>query len=138
MVPHSREEDMASKSDIEAYLVRACVEFEEVEDGTWVITGQGPLSVVVRVDEPIVAYSMNVMRLPEHGTEGLMRTLLELNAEDMLHASFGLEGDIVVLGGAQQLENLDYNEFQAMLDDLYMAATNHLPSLKGLTATVTE
>jgi hypothetical protein len=48
----------------------------------------------------------------------------------MLHAAYGLEDDMVVLGGAQQLENLDFNEFQAMLDDIYLAVTRHYEVIK--------
>ncbi len=131
---------MASKADIEAYLIRAGVEYEEIEDGTWVISGQEAHSadVVVRVEEPIIVFRMNVMKLPDERGEGFLRKLLELNAGEMLHASFGLAGDVVVLGGAQQLENLDYNEFQAMLDDLYMGVTNHFKTLKELKAAASE
>ena len=125
---------MASKADIEAYLIRAGVEYEEIEDGTWVLSGQEAHSadVVVRVEEPIIVFRMNIMKLPEQNIVPFLRRMLELNAMEMLHASFGIEGDVVVLSGAQQLENLDYNEFQAMLDDMYMAVTNQFPSLKDL------
>jgi hypothetical protein len=125
---------MASKADIEAYLIRTGVVYEEIEDGMWVIGGQEAHSadVVVRVDEPIVVFRMNVMKVPNQKAEEFLRKLLELNATQMLHAFFGLEDDVVVLGGAQQLENLDFNEFQAMLDDLYMAVGNHFKSLKEL------
>ena len=131
---------MASKADIESYLIKAGVEYEEIEDGTWVISGREAHSadVVLRVEEPIIVFRLNVMKLPTQQAESTLRKLLELNAREMLHAAFGLEGDVVVLGGAQQLENLDYNEFQAMLDDVYMAVTNHFHALKELKEAVGE
>ena len=123
---------MATREDVEAYLIRAGVEYDEVEEGTWVVRGQETHSVdvVVRVEDPIVVYRVKVMSLPEQGQERFLRQLLELNAREMLHASFGLEDSVVVVGGAQQLESLDYNEFQAMLDDLSLAVTEHFSTLK--------
>ena len=123
---------MATREDIESYLIRSGVEYEEVETGTWVIRGEVEhvADMVLRADDPIVVYRMKVMELPKVPLEPFMRKLLVLNASDMLHAAFGLEGDLVVVGGAQQLENLDYNEFQAMLDDIYLAITSHFPSIK--------
>ena len=123
---------MATKQDIEAYLIRASVEYEEIEDGTWVIRGESAHSadMVIRLEDPIVVFRMKVMKVPDNGVEVFLRTLLTLNAREMLHAAFGLEDDMVVIGGAQQLENLDYNEFQAMLDDIYLAVTNHYESIK--------
>jgi len=59
----------------------------------------------------------------------LFRGLLELNAE-LLHSSYSLQGDKVVLSGAQQLENLDFNEFQAMIDDMCMALDKHRDRLE--------
>ena len=123
---------MATQADIESYLMRAGLDYEEVEEGTLVIRGEAEhtADVVMRVDDPIVVYRMKVMALPEEGLEDFLRKLLMINARDMLHASSGLEDDTVVLGGAQQLENLDYNEVQAMLDDIYLAISNQFDTLK--------
>ncbi len=122
---------MATKADIESYLIRSELNSEEIEDGTWVIRGQEEhvADVVLRVDDPIVVYRMRVMDLPENNLVDFLRKLLVLNAREMLHASFGLEGDTVVLGGAHQLENLDFNEFQAMFDDMYVAINRHFASI---------
>ena len=58
----------------------------------------------------------------------LYRLLLTLNSE-LLHASYSLQSDRVVLSGAQQVENLDFNEFQAMIDDMCMALDRHWDQL---------
>lgn len=128
---------MATKADIESYMIRAGVEYEEIEDGTWVIRGQDAhaADVVLRAEDPIVVYRMKVIELPGEGVEPFLRKLLTLNSSEMLHAAFGLEDDMVVLGGAHQLENLDYNEFQAMLDDMYMAITRHFEAIRDAAAT---
>lgn len=123
---------MATKADVEAYMIRASVEYEEVEEGTWVIRGEEAhnADMVIRFEEPIVVFRMKVMTVPEDGIEGFLRNLLLLNAREMLHAAYGLEDNMVVVGGAQQLENLDYNEFQAMLDDIYLAVSKHYEGIK--------
>jgi hypothetical protein len=64
----------------------------------------------------------------------LFRRLLELNSE-LLHSSYSLQGDQVVLSGAQQLENLDFNEFQAMVDDMCMALDNHYDKIAPMVTT---
>ena len=43
----------------------------------------------------------------------------------MVHGAFGLEGDTVVVVHALELENLDLNEFQAVVDDMSMAVGKH-------------
>lgn len=123
---------MATKEDIESYLIRTGVEYEEIEEGMWVVRGEEShvADVVIRAEEPIVVFRMKVMELPKGEMESFLRHLLTLNAAEMLHAAFGLENEWVVVGGAQQLENLDYNEFQAMLDDIYMAITTHFGAIK--------
>ena len=60
--------------------------------------------------------------------EGLFQRLLELNSE-LMHSSYGLSEGRVVLSGAQELQNLDLNEFQAVLDDMTMALDTHLATL---------
>ena len=87
---------MATQADIESYLMRAGLDYEEVEEGTLVIRGEAEhtADVVMRVDDPIVVYRMKVTALPEKGIEDFLRKLLTINAREMLHASFGLEDDI--------------------------------------------
>jgi urea transporter len=59
----------------------------------------------------------------------LFRHLLELNAKDLVHGSYGVDGDDVVLSDALELENLDFNEFQASFDSLTVALASHLSTL---------
>ena len=54
----------------------------------------------------------------------MFQTLLRLNSQ-LMHSAYALEGDNVVLSGAQELENLDRNELQAVLDDMAIALDNH-------------
>ena len=55
--------------------------------------------------------------------------LLEYNATDLMHVSYGIEGETVVLSAALALENLDLNELEATLSDVDLALARHVPVL---------
>ncbi len=87
--------------------------------------------VVVDYEPPVVVIRVNIMDLPsgDKKRSELMKRLLELNATDLIHGSYGLEGSNVVLTDALQLENIDFNEFQASIDSITLALGQHLPAL---------
>jgi hypothetical protein len=120
---------MKSAEDIESYLLQMGVTYEAAKPGIWVlqIGGQGRLAVSIA--GPVVAFRLKVMDLPAQGREELYRALLELNTTEMVHGAFGLEGEAVVVVHALELENLDFNEFQAVIDDMTMVASKHYPFL---------
>jgi hypothetical protein len=62
----------------------------------------------------------------------VFRKLLELNATELLHASYAVDGDFIVLGSALELDNLDLNELEAVLADLDMAVSEHVVALHDL------
>ena len=49
-----------------------------------------------------------------------------------MHGSYGLEGDHVVLTDALELENLDFNEFEASFDSITLALASHLGALAAV------
>ena len=59
----------------------------------------------------------------------LFRQLLEYNARELVHGSYGLEGDHVVLTDTLELENLDFSEFEASFDSITLALASHLATL---------
>ncbi len=124
---------MKSAEDIESYLMRMGVGYETIKPGIWLVKSDGS-SLVVSIAGPVVAFRLKVMELPRAGREELYRTLLSLNTTEMVHGAFGLEGDTVVLVDALELENLDLNEFQAVVDDMSMAVSKHYPSLSRYAA----
>ena len=71
------------------------------------------------------------MPLPVDGTElaSLSRRLLELNAQDLLHGSYGIDGDNIVLTEALQLAHLNYEEFLASYESMTLALTSHMREL---------
>ena len=125
---------MKTKADIEAYLLQTGSQFQEVDEGMWVIRGSGDVQLIVlKLAPPVLVCRVHVMNVPDKDREECFRTLLELNA-DIMHGAYALEGDKVVILDALQLENLDFNEFQATVDDMGMAVTKHYPRLSQLVA----
>ena len=119
---------MKSAEDIESYLMRMGVPAETIKPGIWLVKIDGS-ALVVSIAGPVVAFRLKVMELPRTGREELYRTLLSLNTTEMVHGAFGLEGDTDVMVHALALENLDLNEFQAVVDDMSMAVAKHHPNL---------
>jgi hypothetical protein len=119
---------MKSAEDVESYLLRMGVAHETINPGIWVVKTDGP-PLAVSIAGPVVAFRLKVMDLPKVGREELYRALLSLNTTEMVHGAFGLEGEAVVIVHALELENLDLNEFQAVIDDMSMAVAKHQPNL---------
>jgi len=125
---------MKGRDDIESYLLRMDLPYEEIGQDTWMInTGQKDRNLVVRLAAPVAVFRTKVMDVPGADREALFRLLLELNTADLLHAAYGIEGNTIVLSDALELENLDFNEFQATVEDMTMAAANHTAKLAKFT-----
>lgn len=119
---------MKSAEDVESYLLRMGVPHETVNTGMWLVKTDGP-PLVISLAGPVVAFRLKVMDAPKTGREELYRTLLSLNTTELVHGAYGLEGDTVVIVHALEMENLDLNEFQAVIDDMSMAVAKHQPQL---------
>jgi hypothetical protein len=59
----------------------------------------------------------------------LNRRLLELNASDLLHGSYGIDQNNVVLTEALELAHLDFEEFLASYESMTLSLTSHLREL---------
>ena len=124
---------MVTKEDIEGWLNRLAQEgptFSEVEPGLWVVKPEGELdfSVVVHFSPPVVLLRVKVMTLPSNADAAatLNRRLLELNATDLVHGSYGIESNSIVMTEALELSHLDYEEFQAAYESITVALASHL------------
>jgi Zn-dependent protease with chaperone function len=71
-------------------------------------------------------------RTDDASSASFMRRLLELNASGLLHAAFAIESGLIVLTAALELQNMDTNELEAVLSDLDMALSEHVPDLVAL------
>jgi hypothetical protein len=127
---------MITREDFDSYLLRLGVEYEEVDDGLWVIRSDEATAIVVSYSPPLVVLRLKVMDLLVDDTKctGLYRRLLELNATDIVHGSYGIEGNEVVLSDALDLEDLDFSELRSSYESLALAATSHTPKLVELVA----
>lgn len=126
---------MVTPEQIDGFLGRLASEgatYEEIESGLWKIHpgGELDLTVVVHHSPPVVVLRVKVMELPNNGTaDRLCRRLLELNATDLLHGSYGIQGSEVVLTEALELSHLDYEEFQASYESITLSLAGHLREL---------
>src|SRR4026208_418609 len=125
---------MVTKEDIESFLDRidsGTANVGEVKPGTWVVKTVAGAEVVVHYAPPVVILRVAGVTLPPAGPRRaeLLRELLELNARDLVHGAYGLEGDRVVLTDTLELDNLDFNEFEASFDSITLALAQHLGAL---------
>jgi len=127
---------MVTKEDIEGFLDRISAEgasHREVEPGLWIVKPGGELdfAIVVNYTPPVVLMRVKVMTLPKDKAElaTLSRRLLELNATDLVHGSYGIEEDSIVMTEALELAHLDYEEFQAAYESISLSLASHLREL---------
>lgn len=127
---------MVTREDVVNFLNRMELEFEEVEEGMWLAYpggADGETPVVISHAPPVLVFRMKVLDVPQDGEKcsQLYRRLLEANASDLVHAAYGLESDDVILTESLEIENLDFNEFQATIDSFGMAMATQMESLSA-------
>lgn len=129
-------QSVVAPDEIEHFLDRLAVEgtnWREVEPGLWVIKPGGELDVdvVVHYAPPVLLLRVKVMELPKDAAmaAGMSRQLLEWNAKDLLHGSYGTQDDAVLLTEALELSHLDYEEFRAAYESMTLALPKHLRAL---------
>jgi hypothetical protein len=127
---------MVTREDVEAFLDRLGTDgasHREVEPGLWIVRPSGPLDfdVVITHNPPVLLLRVKVMPVPADAGElaALSRRLLELNATDLLHGSYGIDADAIVLTEALELAHLDYEEFLASYESLTLSLTTHMREL---------
>ena len=127
---------MKTREDIEGFLDRVAADgatISEVESGMWVVKPGGNLDfdLVVHCSGDVVLLRVKVMDVPQDEAEQLplYRRLLELNAEDLVHGSYGLDAGAIVLNETLSLSHLDYEEFLASYEGLTLALAAHLREL---------
>jgi hypothetical protein len=125
---------------IEGYLVRTGVGYDVLGDGIWMVHDEieNVDNIVVTLAPPVVLFRVKLMAVPKDPAQvaALCKKLLELNATSMVSGAYALEGNAVIALETLQSENLDYNEFQAAIDGLTLAITEHYDMLKQFHHTV--
>ena len=124
---------MVTREEIEGFLDRLSGEgasYTEIEPGLWVLKASGELDfdVVVHYSPHVVVFRVKVMDLPKNrdALATLSQRLLQLNATDLVHGSYGIEQDAIVLTEALELSHLDYEEFLASFESMMLALASHL------------
>jgi len=127
---------MISREDLESFLIRTEMDHREIGESMWLVdpvkdAEEDHPAVVVSLSPPLVIFRAGIGMVPEgdHARLQLFQALLELNASDLVHGAYGLEGDEVILVDALELQDLDYSEFQASLESLSLAVTSHVQQL---------
>jgi hypothetical protein len=125
---------MITREDIQSFLDRldgGSLTAMEIEPNLWLARTTDGAEVVVHYAPPVVVLRVRVMELPggEPRRGELYRQLLEYNARELVHGSYGVEGDHVVLTDTLELADLDYSEFEASFDSITLALASHLGAL---------
>ena len=123
---------MVTAQDIEGFLIKMGVSYEELRPKTWMVHDdeENLDNLVVTLNEPVVLFHVKLFDIPDHCDRmALYEALLRLNATDMVHGAYGLEGTSVVATDTLQAENLDFNEFQASVDALALCIATHYKKL---------
>ena len=120
-----------NKEKIEGYMINLGLSFENVDAKTWLITDEekGLEQIIVILEEPLLIMRVKVMTVPSQEKETFYRQLLELNALDLLHGAYAVDGEDVILIDTLLSETLDLEEFQTSLDGIGMALAEHYPIL---------
>ena len=126
---------MITREDLESYLIRMGLEFDEVDPGMYLVRGQNSgLPLVVHHAEALLLIRMKLMDLPDLGEKevDLYRALLELNATDVVHGAYGIEDGELILSDTLEMETLDFHELRASVESIELAATGHMKRIRSL------
>lgn len=118
---------MAGMTKVESYLVELGIAYQEASPGTFIIddAAKGLPGISVAIDEPIVVIRSRVMALPAARRAELFESLLRLNATDMVHGAYGVDGSDIVLIDTLEYETMDREDFEAALDSIGLALSKH-------------
>jgi len=118
---------MNAKEKLEGYFIKLGLTYQQIAENTWVVTDDdaGVHQVVVMVDDPIVVLRVTVMALPSKNREAFFETVLRMNATDLVHIAYAVEGEHLILSNSFLLETLDLEEIQAAVDEVGLALIQH-------------
>jgi hypothetical protein len=124
---------MRTKDDVEQYLIDLGEDYIKLKDDVFQVVDDLPdvEDLIVWVRDPLVVFSVRLMKVPAKNREAFYAKLLELNGT-MLAGAYAVEDEDVILTDTLQLENLDFNEFEADMWALAMAIHDHYPVLKAM------
>ena len=124
---------MTSREKIESYLLKLSLSFEKAGPDSWVIkdSDKGMDNLLVMLAEPLVIMRINVMAVPKASREKLFELLLKLNATDMSHGAYALDGNNLIIIDTLEMDTMDLQEFEASIDAIGVALAQHLRLLSA-------
>ncbi len=124
---------MTAREKLESYLVKLSLSFHEAGPNTWVVSDEevGLETLLVQLAEPVVILRAHVMDVPATGREKLFAELLRLNATDMAHGAYAVDGKRVILIDTLEVETMDVEELQASIDAIGLSLAQHYRSLSA-------
>ena len=120
-----------AENKIEEFLIDLKYSYREVKPKLWLLddADHNLEGIAIMYEDPLVIFRVQVMSVPKEKKQEFFAKLLELNAKEMIHGAYGLEGDKVVIIDTMQYDTMDYTEFRAVLDAISLALTQHFPIL---------
>ncbi len=122
---------MISNEKLESYLLDLSLTYEKQSDDIWIINGEdkGLENVVIMLEDPIVIIRVKVMDIPAGNKVEFYEELLKLNASDLIHGAYAIEGNSVLLVDTLEGETMDLEELQASFDAMGLALAQHYEKL---------
>jgi len=122
---------MNAREKVERFLVKLALSFHEAGPDTLVVSDEevGLEALLVQVAEPLVILRAHVMDVPATGREKLFTELLRLNATDMAHGAYAVDGNRVIIIDTLEAETMDLEELQASIDAIGLALAQHYRTL---------
>ena len=122
---------MISREKIEGYLVKLSLTFQETGRGTWVVRDaeKGLENMIIALSDPLVIIRINVMEVPAGGKEKLFEELLRLNATDMVHGAYAVDGKHIIIIDTLEGDTMNLEEFEASIDAIGLAIAQHYRTL---------
>ena len=120
-----------AESKIEQYLIDLMLTYQQIDKNLWLLDDEDHSlqGVAVMQAEPLAIIRAEIMDIPKNNQLELYKTLLELNATDMIHGAYALENGKVILVDSYIYDRMDYEEFRTSLDSFSLALTQHYPIL---------
>ena len=132
---------MVTREDLESFLIRMDLDWEEVDEGMYLVRGRNSgLPMVVHHTDNLLLIRLKVMDMPASAPSeaNFYRTLLELNATDVVHGAYGIEEGELILSDTLELETLDLHEIRASMESIELAATSHMERIRSMVGVATE
>ena len=123
---------MATKQDLAIYFDSCNFPFEEISENLWRVESPEDRvkNIMVQLIEPLIIITIRLFKVPPKAPVAFYRKLLELNAIDIIHGAYAIDGDgFITLVDTLELENLDPNELKASIQSI---AFNAVQSYKNL------